>query len=264
MKELTSDELKEVQLKILDYVDCFCRKNNIQYTISNGTLLGAVRHGGYIPWDDDIDIQLLRNEYNKFTQLWNESKEEHPYELVNIESGNNMGYPFGKIHDPNTITYVGNLMRTGVYIDVFPVDYVVDKDDYQKRSSEIAKLIKKRYACFRWMLVKDSKQLFYKKIIPFLRKPSASYEDIAIEISNLAKKVQEKTDYVYDLVNGQYAKDIMPAIIYGDYADIKFEDRVFRSVKDTETYLTTTYGDWRTPPPPEKRVSHHGFKAYWK
>ena len=76
--------------------------------------------------------------------------------------------------------------------------------------------------------------------------------------------VSTKTEFVYDLVNGQYGKDIMPCVVYDDYMDIKFEDRVYRSVKDTEMYLSKTYGDWRTPPPPEKRVTHHGFKAYWK
>ena len=264
MRELTPIELKEVQLKIMDYVDSFCRKNNIQYTLAFGTLLGAERHGGFIPWDDDIDIQLLRPEYEKFTTLWNAKKSEHPYVLVNIESGNNMGYPFGKVYDPSTVTFVGNVQRTGVFIDVFPVDYVNNKEDYLHRSKEIDKLIKKRYACFNWMKVNNSKMPVYKKIIPFLRKPIKSYEQLAIEISNLAKKVGGKTDIACDMINGRYSKELMKAAIYEEYNDIKFEDRVYRSVKDTDTYLTKTYGDWRTPPPPEKQISHHGFKAYWK
>lgn len=264
MVELTPNELKDVQLKIMDYIDSFCRENEIQYTLAFGTLLGAERHGGFIPWDDDIDIQMLRSEYDRFTQLWNENKQDHPYELVNIESGNNMGYPFGKVHDPNTVTYVGNLKRTGVFIDVFPVDYVIDRDDYLLRSKIIESLIEKRFACFNWLNIKESNLPFYKKIIPFLRKPHESYEEIAVEISNEAKRVKEKTAIACDMINGRYSKEMLSSEIYEDYKDIKFEDRVYRSVKETDIYLTKTYGDWRTPPPPEKQVTHHGFKAYWR
>lgn len=264
MRELTSNELKEVQMQIMDYIDLFCRKNGIQYTIAFGTLLGAVRHGGFIPWDDDIDIQLLRPEYERFTRLWNEKKDEHPYELVNIESGNNMGYPFGKVHDLNTVTYVGNIKRTGVFIDVFPVDYVIDSDDYLLRSKKIERLIEKRFACFNWLNIKKSNLPFYKKIKPFLRKPHDSYEEIAVEISSEAKRITQRTAFACDMINGRYSKGMLSSNVYSDYMDIKFEDRVYRSIKDTETYLTQTYGDWRTPPPPEKQITHHGFKAYWK
>lgn len=264
MKELTTEELKEVQLNILDYVDAFCRKHNIEYTIAFGTLLGAARHGGFIPWDDDIDIQLLRSEYDKLTQLWNEKKNDHPFELVNIESGNNMGYPFGKIHDPRTITLVDNVERTGVFIDVFPIDYVLNEADCQNRSNVINNLCKERMALFSWMRVKESNMPFYKKIIAFLHKPRKSYEEIAFEISEISKKVSNKTDFVFDLINGRYSKNIIPSSVYDNYIDIRFEDRVYRSIKDIDTFLTLTYGDWRTPPPVEKRVTHHAFKAYWK
>ncbi len=263
MKELSTEDLKNVQLQIMDYVDSFCRNNNIQYTIAFGTLLGAVRHGGFIPWDDDIDIQLLRPEYERFIALWDEKKNGHPYELISIESGNNMGYPFGKVHDPNTVTYVGNIKRTGVFIDIFPVDYVVDRDDYLRRSKKIEKLIKKRYACFTWMTVKNSRLPLSKKIVPFLRKPIMSYERLAVAISDLAKKVNVRSEYACDMINGRYSKEMMMATVYKEFMDIKFEDRIYRSVKDMDTYLTNTYGDWRTPPPPEKQITHHGFKAFW-
>ena len=265
MKQITDiAELRQLQMGILDEIDRFCKEQGLVYFLSSGTLIGAVRHKGYSPWDDDIDIQLLRPEYNKLTVLWNENKKKHPYELISIESGNNMGYPFAKIHDPKTVTYVGNIKRTGVFVDVFPVDYVKDREDYLLRSKKIERLIAKRYACFNWMKVKHSDLPLYKKALQLLHRPLESYEKIAVNISNEAKKVKEKTAIACDMINGRYSKEMLSSEIYEDYKDVKFEDRIYRSVCDTETYLTKTYGDWRTPPPPEKQVTHHGFKAYWK
>ena len=148
MRAISQEELKELQMGILDYVDAFCKENDIKYTLSGGTLLGAVRHGGYIPWDDDIDIQMLRDEYNRFTDIWNRTKDKHPYEFVSIESGNGIGYVFGKIHNPKTITYVRGLKRTGVYIDVFPVDKVIDEKDFRRRRNIIMKLKRQEGAAF--------------------------------------------------------------------------------------------------------------------
>lgn len=266
MRELTKDELREVQLEMMDYVDRFCRDNNIQYTLSSGTLLGAMRHGGFIPWDDDIDIHMLRSEYKVFTKLWNDNREKHPYELVNIESGNNMGYPFGKIHDKRTVTYIGNIERTGVFIDVFPVDFVLDQDDLDKRYKQIAELYKQREKCLNWMLVKSSKEHVSIKrwIYAFLNKPRESYNDIAIEIANLAEEINYRTNYVFEIICGFIGKNVVPTEVYESYCDVKFEDKVYRRVVDYDTLLTKAYGDWRTPPPVEKRVTHHGFKAYWK
>lgn len=266
MKELTPIELKEVQLRMMDYVDSFCRLNGIEYTLASGTLLGAMRHGGFIPWDDDIDIHFLRSEYNRFIKQWNEKKENHPFELVSIESGNNMGYPFAKIHDPNTVTYIGNIERTGVFIDVFPIDYVLDQDDLIERYSKIAKLYEQRTRCFNWMLVKSANKnvTFKQKFIAFLKKPKASYNELAITISDLAQSIHERTDYVFEMVCGFIGKNAVPTKVYESYCDVPFEDRVYRRVNDYDTLLTKAYGDWRTPPPPEKRITHHSFKAYWR
>ena len=147
MVELTLDELKATQLKIMDYVDAFCRENGIKYSLDGGTLLGAIRHKGFIPWDDDIDILMTRDEYNRFTEKWN-STSEHPYVLSNEETGNSYGYPFGKVHDPKTVTFVGPIERTGVFIDVFPIDKVIDDNDFENtlsgETNEFLKVFKNR------------------------------------------------------------------------------------------------------------------------
>ena len=263
MKEIEINELKTIQLGIMDHVDSFCRVNGIQYTLSSGTLLGAVRHGGFIPWDDDIDIHLLRSEYDRLTLLWNKDKESHyPYELVNIESGNNMGYPFGKIHDIRTVTYVGTVERTGVFIDVFPIDYVLNQMDLERRYKRIAHLYEQRNACLNWMNRASSP--FYRKVLAYIKKPRLSYNEIAVKISDLAKELDTRTDYVFEMICGAINKIAVPTTVYEHYKNIAFEDRVYRSVVDYDTLLSNAYGDWRTPPPKDKQVTHHSFKAYWR
>ena len=254
MKEISISEIKELQMKILDYVDSVCRANDIKYTLSGGTLLGAVRHGGYIPWDDDIDIQMTRKEYDRFTELWNSHDNQSSYELLNIESGKNCGYPFGKVHDTRTVTYIGNFQRTGVFIDVFPVDNVFDESDYEKRHRKVRKMYRTRYLIFR-----------YLKIIPKCSVLRRLFYKVSSAISDEAKKMQfSECSFVFELVSGLICKSPIPSNVFNKYKDIRFEDRTYMAVDDHDTYLKCTFGNYMQLPPEEKRVSHHDFKAYWR
>ena len=264
MVELTLDELKATQLKIMDYVDAFCRENGIKYSLDGGTLLGAIRHKGFIPWDDDIDILMTRDEYNRFTEKWN-STSEHPYVLSNEETGNSYGYPFGKVHDPKTVTFVGPIERTGVFIDVFPIDKVIDDNDFESRRKLILELHKERDAALKWLQTKKSDASLLKRAKLFLKKPSKDFYEYASIINDIAKRNNScRASWCYDMVSPVSAKKLTPAKTLEAYMDIPFEDRVYRAMADYDTYLTCLYGDYMTPPPPEKRVTHHGFKAYWK
>lgn len=264
MRKISIEEQKRLQMAIMDYVDAFCRQNDIHYTISGGTLLGAVRHGGYIPWDDDIDIQMLRNEYDLFTRLWNSKSGHGHFELVNIESGNSMGYPFGKIHDTRTITLVDGLKRTGVFVDVFPMDGIVDERDFRKRHAQMLRLYDERSKVFEIMKWKYG-HLSWKSRLRLLltRIPRKSYNEIAEDMDALARQYSTDGNYVFEMVAGTLCKRPIPTEVFHSYKDIAFEDRLYMSVSDTDTYLTNTFGDYMTLPPEEKRVSHHGFESYW-
>lgn len=103
LEEIKIEELKRIQLEILDNVANFCEKNKINYWLDCGTLLGAIRHKGYIPWDDDIDIGMLREDYERFMKLYN--KENEQYKFYCIENNKKFDYPHGKVIDTNTILY---------------------------------------------------------------------------------------------------------------------------------------------------------------
>lgn len=106
MREILLDELKDRQIAILDVVDAFCRENNINYWLDSGTLLGAIRHGGYIPWDDDIDIGMLRPDYDRFLAMFNKLNKQ--YQVFSVENDINFPYPFGKVLDTHTVLYEPN------------------------------------------------------------------------------------------------------------------------------------------------------------
>ena len=122
MKELTIDEYKKVLLDVLIQVDKICEEHQLKYAIAYGTLLGAVRHHGYIPWDDDVDIIMPRDDYDKLAHILN--TENRAINFIRIEENKDTCFPFGKICAKNTTIKETNLLPIkgyGAYIDVFPM-----------------------------------------------------------------------------------------------------------------------------------------------
>lgn len=264
MREISSEELRDLQMQILDYVDAFCKENDIKYTLSGGTLLGAVRHGGFIPWDDDMDIQMLRKEYNRFVALWNERNNHGNYSLVCIESGNGIGCPFGKVCDVRTITISGNEKQTGVFVDVFPVDNVIDQHDFYHRHKKILRLYKKKSIVCEYENLKAKRTGLLRRIVLFVRKPNKDRFEIAKQINDIACQFEHvKCDHVFEMIAGAKCKAPMPITVFDDYCEIGFENRKYMSVKDVDLYLTQTFGNYRELPPKEKQVKTHDFIPYW-
>ena len=128
MKKLTLDEVKKIQLEILAYIDSFCKKNNISYFINYGTLLGAVRHKGFIPWDDDIDISMDREYYNMFIEKFNQDSSK--YKILSLDTDKAYFNNFIKVVDTTTKIVDNRNYKTfscGVFVDIFPMDKFNDK-----------------------------------------------------------------------------------------------------------------------------------------
>ena len=124
MEELGIDKLKQIQLDMLKDIHTFCVEHEIRYSLAFGTLLGAVRHKGYIPWDDDIDIMMPREDYNRFIRSYG----NQTYKIADMSVNPNYGLPFAKVEDVLTVIEenVEGESVFGVYIDVFPVDSIPD------------------------------------------------------------------------------------------------------------------------------------------
>lgn len=154
-KQLTTEEVKKMNLDILSVVADFCEKNGLRYWLYYGTLIGAIRHNGYIPWDDDIDIIMPRPDYEKFLKSFNQTSGSK-YQV--IEDRITPGYhtTFAKVHNPKTIieSEFSNEMAFGVFIDIFPFDGVKDA-----KQSKCAKII------LKLLSAKDNKWWRKRKLI---------------------------------------------------------------------------------------------------
>lgn len=265
MKELTLQELKDIEFEILKMFDAFCKENNIKYYLSHGTLLGAIRYKKFIPWDDDVDLLIPREDYNRMISLF---KDSDRYHLFAFEKDPNYRYPIAKLCDMTTRKVefgYNNGVELGVDIDLFPLD--AWDDDLEKAKKE-AKYIRRNMECLRLTKIKKSDspnpiKRFIKSIIMVFCKMRGSEHYIRNIINASHKEGQKGNNYLGCKAWCVYGnKGIIPAEVFADTVDVEFENEKFPAPVGWDKYLTCLYGDYLPEPPKEKQVTHHGFKAY--
>ena len=265
MKELTLQELKEIEFDILKMFDDFCKENNIHYFLAYGTLLGAVRYKKFIPWDDDVDLLIPREDYNRMLMLFKDSEK---YRLFAFEKDMEYLYPFAKLCDMTTrkdeFGY-DNGVELGVDIDLFPLDAW---DDNLEKAKQEAKRIKKLMLYLGLTKVKRvDDDSFFKRItksvlMVWCKMLGGKYFIRKIQ-KEACKEEQKGQAYVGAKSWCVYgAKGIIPAEAFADSVEVEFEGRMFPAPIDYDTYLTCLYGDYLPEPPKEKQKTHHSFKAY--
>lgn len=265
--EITSiEELQDMELKILEYVHNVCEKQGYRYYLAYGTLIGAIRHKGFIPWDDDIDIVMPRDDYEKLQSYLLKNKDEN-FEVMTYLNNKNYVYPFMKVIDKRTYLVEEDVrleQNMGVYIDIFPLDgHEKDKEFRNK----MTKLIKKRQlSCYTFKGIVNKNSLIntlIRYICIFLFYFSSTNKYIK-KIDELAKsrKISESKYIDYIVL-----KDIKSPNIkrewYNESIDVEFNGKLFKVPKNYHEILTADYGDYMQLPPEEQRVTHHSFKA-WK
>ena len=258
------DELKKLQFEILKYVAAFCENHHINYWLTAGTLLGAVRHQGYIPWDDDIDIGMKREDYTIFTQQFNHGDNKR-YSFHCLENDKNYLYPMGKVLDNATVLYEPNKeygYQIAVYIDVFVYDHIPSDP------SIVKKLYRQRDFYLRMRYLRDAREhsgsYLRKKLVHAVSLCLKVFPTIFIakRIAAIGKKYREdETGFYGDLV-GEH-RVIIDAAILSSFVKLKFEDGEYLVPADYDKWLTLFFGNYMQLPPEEQRVSHHNFEVFY-
>lgn len=263
MNYLSLEEIHEIELKIVSDIDRVCRKNGIKYTIIGGTLIGAVRHGGFIPWDDDIDIAICRSDYDKFIKIYSKEK-GNDFSIFEYRLNNEYYYPFIKVSYNLTSLSEYNYLpikNLGVNLDIFPVDLVSNKN-LDKKLKKIEYYRKALSSCFSIPEKVQSnplKRLFKRIYYPF----SYSYYLKKIDKMSVFLGDSNECELAGVLVNGTGKKDLFKKSIFDEYTDIKFENLNLMAVKDYTYFLEHRFGDYMKMPPKDQQVAHPSHSV-WK
>lgn len=267
MKEIGVEELKILQLDILKKIADYCELNNLTYFLAYGTLLGAVRHKGYIPWDDDVDIMMPRKDYNIFLEHFNGKVPN----LVVVAPELNLEYyaPYANVYDDRTILDEDIVSHKrcpiGIKIDVFPLDNIPsDKELYKELRRKSA------YDTVR-LSTKTRKLSFYhgmERIKLAINKARFSFESIKkiqkrhLELINDEKYNSDGDSIDVTVVN---SRDVCaPKKMFFPASKLMFEGLEFSVPNDYDGWLRLNYGDYMQLPPENERIAKHFFKAYWK
>ena len=266
MKELSLDELKIIELDILKMFHAFCVKNNIRYYLAFGTLLGAIRYRGFIPWDDDIDVLVPREDYDRLMTLFIDSDK---YRLYSFDRNRKYRFPFAKLCDMSTslteLYYPNNGVELGVSIDIFPLDNWANDMDTAK---EELKRINRNNLCLSYtkgdrIHAKNPLKYIAWSIVVGYCKMRGSEHYIRKVLKECNKPEQKGSRYVGPKVWPIWGERvIVPAEVFSETIEIEFEGEKFFAPTGYDAYLTSLYGDYLPEPPVEKRKTHHSFKAY--
>lgn len=262
MERLNVDGLRKIQLEILDVVAEFCEQNDIQYWIDSGTLLGAIRHKGYIPWDDDIDLGMLREDYDRFAQIFNEKNDR--YKFLCVENTPSFYVPHGKVCDTTTVLYEPDEKghKTSINIDIFVYDNAPDNDDEVKKMYDRRDFLRMLYNTKTNREIRSTNLL--KKLVKYaLRVVLRLFgpNDLILRMSKNSKKyAQKSTKRVGNFTS--FTRMVCDKRVFNSYIDVEFEGKLYKAPVGYDEWLRSFYNNYMELPPVEKRVSHHSFVAY--
>lgn len=260
-------KVQEVELEILLEFDRLCKEHGIKYQLCSGTLLGAIRHKGFIPWDDDIDVCMLREEYMKFLDISNENLDKR-YFLQTNETDKNYNCQFAKIRKNHTIFMQEIVKETnihqGIFIDIFPFDNVKINNILGKMQRIVLNFILRlNYFRLKQLVYNTSNNIirYLKLIIHYLMKiiPKSLLDNLTLKIMSVFNG--QDTKYVGELSlslsKNLYDRFTIEKRIFYDTIEWEFEGHKFPVPREYDYVLTKNYGDYMTPPPLEQQKPHH-------
>jgi lipopolysaccharide cholinephosphotransferase len=260
MKKIPFDEVKSIQLDLLKDVADFCEKNGLTYFLAYGTLIGAIRHNGYIPWDDDLDIAMPRPDYDKFIKTYN--RNDSYKKVIDIAIDKTYGVQFAKVYDDRTWLneYKYRKENYGVYIDVFPIDGV--KGTFRIRlAQKLDKILHAKKANYaeRSLLKNISNCLVKILCLPF-----PVYSILRFADKNARRYSYGVTEKAANFLETYGVNEIVDTSVFQRTLLHTFEGGQYRIPEGYDLWLRTIYGDYMQLPPVNQQIPHHVSNAYWK
>lgn len=256
-REVTMAELRQIQLDILDKIHEFCMKHGLRYSLGGGTLLGAVRHKGYIPWDDDIDIMMPRPDYDRFLKEFDGAYPH--YVVMHYKNNENYPWPFAKVYDNRTLL-IEHFITCGINVDVFPIDGLPNESNIGNYIRKMDSLLINVYRNTK----STSKHSFFirrwiKRLIYHSHTKSVESLETHLHSYNFDSSL-----YAGAIVGRYYEKEYMKSEVFKRYIDLHFEGKAYKAITNYDSYLSKHYGDYMKLPAVEERVSNHDFKIWRK
>lgn len=260
------NQLHRCQLILAQEVKRLCDQHQIRYFMIAGTLLGAVRHKGFIPWDDDMDIGMLRTDYTRFIAIAKRELDDRFF-LQDTDTDPAYGMPFAKLLLKNTVMVEQNssenAARKAIYIDIFPFDCVPENPAKQKQHNRRTYFLKRLFLAKQGYRVYREGETVKKYIYLLLRFLSLFASKTAIYHA-LEKEIQryngEETEKIVN-IGGAYGywKESLVRRWFAEATELKFEDITLSAPALYTDYLEYFYGDYMTPPPEDKRWDRHSI-----
>ena len=272
MKEISLEEMRSIQIDMLDKLADFCNTNGIRYYLCGGTLLGAIRHKGFIPWDDDIDINIPRPDLQKLLKI---SKKTIAHNLVIEAPGDERGNSrsFYRIYNTDTelVAYnkkLGTEYRCNIFIDIFPVDALPKMKTFNYVVYLVSGfLISMGNMSSVGEVVGSTpiKRFLKRMLFPIARmKKPEQWAEITDRYA--ARRDYKKASYI-GVINTEASHRFHERILKTDYEpriEVEFEGKQYYAPAGFDIYLRNLYGDYMSVPPRNQQVSHHDFKAFRK
>ena len=269
MKPFTVKETQNCSLYILEAFQQYCDKEGLRYYMAGGTLLGAVRHHGYIPWDDDVDMMMPRSDYERFIHGYKNEQ----YKVISCETDHYYSSPYAKLWDTRTEyvidspNWINRGANFGAFIDIFPIDGYPDSDYAANLYAHYLKHLRKiiNIAAVRTSKKINVRYIKNKFLNTFIYRKAPNY--YARQLNRIAQKksfdactfVGVATSFAHILKERNKKTDVFSGTVL-----LPFEHLFLPAPAGYDLYLHRLYGDYMKLPPPDKQVSDHKFRIYWR
>lgn len=272
MRKVTDlQELKAIELSILKRLDGWCRQNGVEYYLAYGTLIGAIRHKGFIPWDDDIDVWMLRPDYDRFVAEFPEAQDGLGLFLNSVQTTERYNRVFSKVCDAKTKlveTCSNNEFAEGAFVDVFPVDALpkgrvaasVRLTSLQLRKARLLAISSKEPD---HVSARSAKELIKSVARKLLGKSDPVKAVEAFEHTARKSAIDLEASVCIPSPSGRLGRNLeVPGEFFSAAVDVRFEDMQAKAPAGYDALLRAIYGGYMELPPVEQRVGHHEFDLW--